>query len=274
VKAIAKRLCFLYLGRDDSDEILLEDVFLRVPGKVDAEVHWKGGVNYFSAQGDQRWWHDHRIPAGMAFSINSVGHLVKSFQVGCSMEEAWKKLGMTEEGWRDFKIGSLGQALIYAMQTINGAADSISGKATELLRLDRQGANPDKLKCPIDLPKNLEGKNFCEYHGYYHTDITLPSEYFLPAVERPRNISGHMLDFTYLFNDDVENPAFSEMGRGIRVRRLLRSGKAQARRRRAKLSRMFGVEGLISEHKSLKEALEGTSGDSGRESKGSRHLLE
>jgi hypothetical protein len=42
VKALAKRLCYLYLGRDE-DEILLEDIFLRVPGKKDALIHWKAG---------------------------------------------------------------------------------------------------------------------------------------------------------------------------------------------------------------------------------------
>ena len=82
VKQIAKRLCHLYLGRDETDEILLEDVFLRVPGKQDAVIHWRAGVNYFSAHGDKRWWNDHRIPGGIAFSMNSVGHMVKSYELG------------------------------------------------------------------------------------------------------------------------------------------------------------------------------------------------
>src|SRR4029453_11584134 len=32
-------------------------------------------VDYFGAQGDGRWWHDHRVPGGVAFSANSVGHM-------------------------------------------------------------------------------------------------------------------------------------------------------------------------------------------------------
>lgn len=161
VKALAKRLCFLYLGHDAEDQILLEDVFLRVPGKVDAEIHWKAGVNYFCAQGDQRWWHDHRIPGGMAFSINSVGHLVKSFEVARSFEESWRKLQLEDEDWSNYKIGSLDDALRAAMQTINGAATAISGKATMLLAAEDGGVQP--IRCPVALPKNLQGKSFCEY---------------------------------------------------------------------------------------------------------------
>lgn len=39
---------------------------------------FKFGVNldYFGAQGDGRWWADHRFPGGIAFTLNSVGHQV------------------------------------------------------------------------------------------------------------------------------------------------------------------------------------------------------
>jgi hypothetical protein len=33
-------------------------------------------LDYFGAQGDGRWWGDHRFPGGIAFTMNSVGHLV------------------------------------------------------------------------------------------------------------------------------------------------------------------------------------------------------
>lgn len=261
VKSIAKRLCYLYLGRDDTDEILLEDVFLRVPGKEDAVIHWRAGVNYFSAHGDKRWWRDHRIPGGIAFSTNSVGHLVKSYELGRSAEEMWEKLGLPKEEWPDFKVNSLGTALKLAMQTINGASDAASGKATLLLPGDREGANPRGLKCPLDLPPNLRDKDFCDYFGYYHTDVTLPAEYFRPDVERPAEIVGHNLDFTYLFDTDIENSSFEELGRGIRVQadtglsaepdRVERVRRSQA----DKIQRMQGAEGHINDYPVLREAL-------------------
>lgn len=253
VKRIAKRICLLYLGEEKEDEVLLEDVFLRVPGKEDAEIHWKAGVNYFCAQGDGRWWHDHRIPGGLAFSVNSVGHLVRSFQVGRSAEEMWQKAGLTAEEWSNFKVSSLGQALIYAMQTINGAAETISGKATTLLAADR--VDSLKLKCPVELPKGLADRDCCEYFGYYHTDVTLPSVYFNPDVERPPKLKGYKLDFTYLFNDETENPAFSTMGTGIRVRTRVESQPKDPHHKGRDTRRMFGEEGLISDHSALREAL-------------------
>jgi hypothetical protein len=258
VKRLAKRLCYLYLGRDDDDQILLEDVFLRIPGKRDAEMQWKAGVNYFCAQGDQRWWQDHRIPAGMAFSVNSVGHLVKSFQVGRSLEESWAKLNLAEENWADFKIRSLGDALIAAMQTINGAANAVSGKATFLLPAER---SPDSASaCPVTLPKNLQDKNFCEYFGYYHTDVTLPSEYFRPDVSRPLAIKGQNLDFTYLFSGSLDNPAFTEMGKGIWVRsgKTPRGRRPKSRKQKKKIERVIPKEGRIADHPELQRALDET----------------
>lgn len=257
VRLLAKRLCFLYLGVDDDDQILLEDVFLRVPGKRDAELQWKAGVNYFCAQGDQRWWQDHRIPGGMALSVNSVGHLTRSFEVGRVFEQAWADLKLEEESWSDFKIGSLGEALIAAMQTINGASNGPSGKATTLLPADPAAT----AHCPIALPKNLQGKNFCEYFGYYHTDVTLPSEYFRPDVLRPSDIEGHTLDFTYLFRDSLDNPAFAEMGKGIWVRsgrHLPRHQRRSSRAQQLKQLRMIPTEGRISDHPDLQRALSET----------------
>lgn len=255
VKEMAKRLCFLYLGEDAEDEILLEDVFLRVPGKNDAEIHWKAGVNYFCAQADQRWWHDHRVPGGLGFSVNSVGHLVRSFQIARSSEEMWTKAGLSAQEWSDFKVSSLGQALAYAMQTINGAANAVSGKATYLLQAE--GMNAAKVKCPITLPRNVADRDWCEYFGYYHTDITIPSEYFRADVERPAEINGHLLDFTYLFDNRIDNSAFENMGTGIRVRTQSRDLEPRATTQQQRnTQRMFGQEGLISDHESLRSALE------------------
>jgi len=73
VQEIARRIGFLYLLREiQTDQIYLDEIFLELPGRQHTCWKWVAGVNYFSAQADKRWWQDHRIPTGIAFSVNSV----------------------------------------------------------------------------------------------------------------------------------------------------------------------------------------------------------
>jgi hypothetical protein len=217
VAQIARRLCSLYLRIDaDFDTVYHENIFLEKPGHERMTWRWLAGVNYFSALGDKRWWHDHRFPGGMAFSVNSVGHFVRSEKIASAMIELNENLGVSdEEGWSDSKVDSLEKALVLAMRTISLAADTNSGRATQLLTLGKHSNLP---ACPVELPKSVSGKNHVEYLGYYHTDYTLPSEYFRPDVERPTSIKPFFLDFTYLFHKDVGNPDHFTMGEGQRIR--------------------------------------------------------
>jgi hypothetical protein len=103
-----------------------------------------------------------------------------------------------------------------AMRTISLAAEGPSGKATMLLPLpDNVEVRP---RCPVELPAVLVGKNPCEYRGLYHTDFTIPQEYFIPDVERPRDLPEHRLDFTYLFDGSLDNFDFDRMGQGEIIR--------------------------------------------------------
>ncbi len=218
---LARRICELYLDREiESDRIYLDEIFLEKPGSLKTTWKWFAGVNYFCSHGDKRWWHDHRIPGGMAFSINSVGHLVKSSIIAKAMNELGELLGSPDEGFSDLPIDSLERALQVAMHTISLASDGISGKATELLPLPDDRREMAVPECPVKLPGQWADKNFCEYKGYYHTDFTLPSEYFLTSIERPPEIKSYLLDFTYLFNEGLENPDFVLMGKGQQVRAI------------------------------------------------------
>jgi len=79
LQSLAMHLCSLYLGQGEPDRILLDDLILEVQaGPVREYRAWRVGVNYFSSQGDGQWWRDHRIPGGMAFSMNSVGHMART----------------------------------------------------------------------------------------------------------------------------------------------------------------------------------------------------
>jgi hypothetical protein len=221
MEQLARRLCSLYLLEEvETDQIYLDEIFLEVPSRGRTTWRWHAGVNYFCAQGDKRWWQDHRIPGGMAFSVNSVGHMVKSGRLASAMNELRSILDTPPEDWEESKIDSLPKALEFAMRTIAIASEAVSGKATQLLPLPAHpGALPVQT-CPVDLPGFLRDKNFCKYQGYYHTDYTLPSEYFVADVERPSWVAPHTLDFTYLFNKQIENLDFNTMGAGRRVRRL------------------------------------------------------
>ena len=220
--ALAKRLCQLYLVEDavEMDTIHPDHVELELPpflGRRPA-VMFDVGVNYFSAQGDKRWWGDHRIPGGMAFSMNSVGHLVKSGILANALMELEKNMLGDSAEWKATKIDTLEKALFFAMRTIEEAADGVSGAATHLLPLPARFEDRPVPTCPVVLPKSLADKNYCTYLGHYHTDYTLPSEYFVPDIERPGHLPSHLLDFTYLFDDRLDNPAHLRMGKGVRVR--------------------------------------------------------
>jgi hypothetical protein len=219
MEELASKICSLYLLEPiQADQIYLDEVFLEIPGRERSTWRWHAGVNYFCAQGDKRWWQDHRIPGGMAFSVNSVGHMAKSGRLAIAMKDLHDLLGIPPEAGTTPKVESLPTALEFAMRTIAIASNAVSGKATELLPLPAKVAELPVRKCPVDLPAFLRDKNYCEYKGYYHTDHTLPSAYFASDVTRPASLAAHVLDFTYLFVNSAENPAFTTMGEGRRVR--------------------------------------------------------
>jgi hypothetical protein len=246
--AFAKHLASLYLLHDViQDEIYMDEIFLETPGLSKATWRWNVGVNYFGVSADKRWWQDHRIPGGLGFSANSVGHLVRSGPE--KMAELEQLLGVQSEELVATKISSLPVALEWAMRTIDKASETSSGRATELLPL-HTGVSEPKLKCPVALPKFLQDRDYCEYLGYYHTDITIPTEYFVGDVTRSSGQASHRLDFTYLFDDGVANPDFLTTASGRRVR-----GFQSETVQETKTTRSTPTSELISAHPRLIEAL-------------------
>jgi hypothetical protein len=226
MRELARRLCYLYLETEiRMDHIHLDQIYLQQPGSRLTTWKWYTGVNYFCAQGDMRWWQDHRIPGGMAFSVNSVGHLVKSGIIANAMRELGELTGTPDEDYPVSKVDSLDKALELAMRTIAMASETESGRATELLPLASDRSEMPVPECPVKLSKLVSDKDYCEYRGWYHTDYTLPSEYFLPDVRRPTELKAHSLDFTYLFHQNIDNPDFRLMGEGHQIRDLTINGE-------------------------------------------------
>jgi hypothetical protein len=216
----ARRLATLYLLEDViTDRIYLDELFLDAQLGQPATWRWSAGVNYFSAHGDGRWWADHRIPAGMAFSVNSVGHMAKSGQLAAALNGIAREIGLEELGAVEKQpVSSLLKGLELAMMTIDRAAITDSGKATVLLPLPNDQRELPVSPCPVQLPKPLADRNYCTYGGYYNTDVTLPSEYFRDDVKRPEEQGLLSLDFTYLFDDSLDNPEYIRLGTGLRIR--------------------------------------------------------
>jgi hypothetical protein len=228
------------------DKVYLDDLLLEMPSPLRTTWKWDTGVNYFSSHGDKRWWHDHRFPGGIGFSINSIGHMVKSGVMTKHISDLAKLMGAPEQGLIPTRVDSPEDALVYAMLTIDNASDAVSGRATELLPLPADPRDLPVSKCPAKLPKIVEDKNFCEYRGYYHTDYTIPSEYFSADVERPAGLSPYRLDFTYLFDDDPLSADRLRLKEGVRVRSAQASKAApgippgETERRRSKRGKAHG----------------------------------
>ena len=224
VKQIALRIASLYLETDvEPDRIYHDEIFFELAhGHRRSAWKWFTGVNYFSAQGDKRWWQDHRFPAGMAFSVNSVGHMVKSGKLTRALRDLEDLMEIPSDAFSNPKIDSLEKALEFAMRTIDMASEGPSGRATHLL--PQRGDTGETPRCPVQLPEMLSNKNHCEYSGLYNTDYTVPGEYFTSSIERPAGLETHDLDFTYLFDEGLDNPDHSSMGQGQRIREPSVSG--------------------------------------------------
>jgi hypothetical protein len=209
----ASTLASFYLEKEISpDHIYNDELLLEIPANK-MVFQWLVGVNYFSAQGDGRWWQDHRIPGGMAFSMNSVGHMVKSSILLHHTKELELALGIEGDSLEPLNLDSLPRALELAMRTILNASQTSSGKATFLVE-----RAPGGRECPVKIADSLSKYDCIEYAGYYDTDVTLPSTYFQPDIVRPAQQLQLTLDFSYLVDDRFENPDHITVGLGRRFR--------------------------------------------------------
>jgi hypothetical protein len=152
-------------------------------------------VNFFAAAGDKRWWHDHRIPGGLAFSMNSVGHMARNGALRRLADPTAKPPLKPLNG--KLGIDSLGTALKFAMLTINGAQPAPGGPATCLRKLEQKTYDALTPKCPFAnaVPPSLRLMDYKNYDGWYHTDVTVPSDYFHPEVQRPARVEPKELDW-------------------------------------------------------------------------------
>lgn len=173
LKEICRRLLELYMEVDrvNDDTILAqrEYVFLRTNGKESEPKLLKFGTlpNVFCAQGDRRWWHDHRTPGGIMITSNALGH----FEYYRSGEGT---IGEKEKT----------HALDNAMRTINSAYGKDKKRrglahcpATRLVPLAEGEATP--IRESSDLHKYSPSR----YEGFFHTDHLIPSAFFSKEMD-------------------------------------------------------------------------------------------
>jgi hypothetical protein len=107
LKEACRRLMELYMEikpiRDDTFHTQREYVFLRTNDGLRL-LKFSTLPNIFCAQGDGRWWHDHRTPGGIMITSNALGHFMYSRSGNTTLEPATKIV-----------------ALENAMRTINNA---------------------------------------------------------------------------------------------------------------------------------------------------------
>jgi hypothetical protein len=195
LKEFCRRLLEVYMEvpniADDTIVPQREYVFLKLAGVGNEEKILKFATlpNVFCAQGDGRWWHDHRCPGGVMITSNALGHDVYSRNGRMPIDDA-KKI----------------EALEQAMRTINNAYKEKPSKRAGALKhcpatfLVAKGAE----SCPV-LKKDVAAYSADHYEGYFHTDHLLPSVFFQEERD-PKDLPLYQdLSLKYIF-DGTSDP--------------------------------------------------------------------
>jgi len=174
------------LAQEGADRVHWQRLYLAHPSDKRC-LKFTFTIDYFGAQADGRWWHDHRVPGGIAFTANSVGHM------------KWYADWYEQPRKNDW-------VLRQAMETIAGSANTSYGKATWLKSLpDSRQPVVARLANPFDdqhsLKPALRDKDWTRYGGFLHTDHSVRPEFFRESPA-PDDIDDKswLQDFTYLYD--------------------------------------------------------------------------
>ena len=201
LKEICRRLLELYMQiqiPDDTYHIEREYVFLRRPDS--ALLKFSTLPNIFCAQGDGRWWHDHRTPGGVMITSNALGHFVYARTKKAQLDPA-----------------ACASTLEQAMRTIANACKRPSnGKmkyahcpATSLV--PRQPGDPTPLRQTSEFASNSPD----HYAGYFNTDHLIPSVFFQKDRD-PKTLRRYDdLSFRYIFDPSTDPDGHAELMAGV-----------------------------------------------------------
>jgi hypothetical protein len=197
LKDICRRLIELYMQvsvPDDTYHTEREYVFLRRPDNT--VLKFSTLPNIFCAQGDGRWWHDHRTPGGIMITSNALGHF---------MYARTKKA--------ELDATTCGFALEQAMRTIASARkDPSDGKSKyahcpATFLVPRLPNDPSPLRPTSEFANNSPD----HYAGYFHTDYLIPSVFFQKERDSKLIAKYGDLSFRYIFDGSVDPEGHAEL---------------------------------------------------------------
>jgi len=209
LKEIARRLMELYMEipriDDDTFHVKSEYVFLRrktADGRREI-LKFSTLPNIFCAQGDGRWWQDHRTPGGLMITSNALGHFMYSRSSQPTLQDKDKR-------W----------ALENAMRTIHNAHQNEKSKATRKLKhcpatflLSADGKGPAPRKELFDIKDHSTD----HYEGYFHTDHLIPSVYFRPSPDPARLKLYNDLTLRYIYDPVADPEEHAELMTGVKA---------------------------------------------------------
>lgn len=89
-------------------------------------------------------------------------------------------------------------------------------------------ASPGEKTCPyqeVSEDPRLGDKDASSYVGWYHTDVTIPAEYFRAAWRRPSEIdTPFRMDLTYLHQSRSKDFHDLAVGRAVSIRTAIMKG--------------------------------------------------
>jgi hypothetical protein len=201
LKEICRRCLELYMQvqvLDDTYHTEREYVFLRRPDNN--LLKFATLPNIFCAQGDGRWWHDHRTPGGIMITSNALGHFVYARTKKAELDTT-----------------ACASALEQAMRTIANASKNPSGGKVKFAHcpatalVPRQADEPNPLRPTSEFIDN----SVDHYAGYFHTDHLIPSVFFQKGRD-PKGLKRYDdLSFRYIFDASSDPEGHSELMAGI-----------------------------------------------------------
>jgi hypothetical protein len=181
-------------GRKRGNTISSDFLYLKSP--ADGLFYgFQFNVDFFAAAGDGRWWHDHRIPGGIAFTANSTGHM-RHFK-------DWYGQPGSDHGEWAVKQAMITIAQAHPTTAVRGGSPQADGRVTWLRDLDAKGKPLlAQVPCPmVNVPGQLQGKDWTRYEGVLHTDHAVRAEFFADRDEPVTADQPYLMDFTYLYEN-------------------------------------------------------------------------
>jgi len=164
-------------------------------------------IDFFATAGDGRWWHDHRVPGGIAFTANATGHM-KQFQEWYEYSEqpdrsdwilrmAMQTISMAHPTAVKSETAETGPAPSARPPRLDPKGE---GRATWLRDLEDGKPHKD-IACPFKGPvlQILQGKDWTTYEGLLHSDHNVRKEFFEDRPTPSTAARPYLMDFTYLY---------------------------------------------------------------------------